>query len=319
MGLSQKIGRLKALFPIIGICIFVYILYDIGIEKIHNALAGINTFYFLIAVTLLAPRIVMSTYKWKMIAKERGIETGLLPLIKLNLIGLFYGTITPLWIGDYIRIPYLKEDTDEPFGKCTSTVLIDQSLEFAALFILALMGSIILISELPSLFLVLFSFFFIFIFIALFFKEKKRSKKFLKILYHICIPKKLRPFMANEFHSFYESMPSLKFLLVPLSIEIFSYLLFFLQLYILALSFPISIPFISFILIYPIASLISLIPVTVSGFGTREGTLIYLFSLYGIADETTVAISLGGYVVTMLIPSFIGGALSILRNKSKNV
>jgi hypothetical protein len=125
--------------------------------------------------------------------------------------------------------------------------------------------------------------------------------------------------MANEFHSFYESMPSLKFLVVPLFIEIFSYLLFFLQLYILALSFPISIPFISFILIYPIASLISLIPVTVSGFGTREGTLIYLFSLYGIADETTVAISLGGYVVTMLIPSFIGGALSFLRNKSKNV
>lgn len=319
MDISQKISRFKALFPIIGLGIFVYILYDIGIERIRDALGGINIFFFLISAALLAPRIVMSTYKWKMIARQQGIEASLLLLIKLNLIGLFYGTITPLWIGDYIRIPYLKEDTRESFGKCTSTVLIDQSLEFAALFILALMGSIILINEFPSLFLVLFSFFFVFIFLALFFKEKKRSKKFLKTLYRICIPKKLKPFMANEFHSFYESIPSLKFLFVPLLIEIFSYILFFLQLYILALSFPISIPFISFILIYPIASLISLIPVTISGFGTREGTLIYLFSLYGIADETTVAISLGGYVVTMLIPSFIGGTLSILRNRFKKV
>ncbi len=319
MAIPQKIAHLKSLLPLIGISIFIYIVHDIGVGKIHDALGGINFFFFFISLSLFIPRIVMSTYKWKMITRVQGIEVDLLPLIKLNVIGLFYGTITPLWIGDYIRIPYLKEETNESFGKCASTVLIDQALEFAALFILALMGSIILLERFPSLFLALFFFFIIFISIALFFKEKTRSKKILKILYRLCIPKKLKPFMANEFHSFYESMPSLRFLGIPFFIELFSYTLFFTQIYILALSFSITIPFLSFILIYPIASLISLIPVTISGFGTREGTLIHLFSLYGIASETTVAISLGGYIITTLIPSFIGGILSILRSKSKNV
>ena len=319
MAIVQKIARLKVLLPLIGIGIFIYIIHDIGVEKIGGALSNINPLYFFISLSIFLPRIIMSTYKWKMIADKQGIEVGLISLIKLNIIGLFYGTITPLWLGDYIRIPYLREETNEPFGKCASNVLIDQAIEFAALFILALIGSLILLNQFPSLFLILFSLFVIFISVAIFFKEKGRSKKILKIAYAIFIPKKLKPFMANEFHSFYESMPSLKFLVIPLFIELVSYTLFFTQIYILALSFSITIPFFSFIFIYPIASLISLIPVTVSGLGTREGALIHLFSLYGIAGETTVAISLGGYIITMLVPSFIGAILAVLKGKSKNV
>lgn len=314
----QKIARFKLLLPFIGIGIFIYIVHNIGIEKIVDALSNINPIYFFLSLSIFLPRIIMSTYKWRMIADKQGINVGLFSLIKLNLIGLFYGTITPLWLGDYIRIPYLKEETNEPFGKCASNVLIDQAFEFAALFILALIGSLILLNRFPTLFLVLFSFFIIFVAVAIFFKEKGRSKKILKIVYDVFVPKKLKPFMANEFHSFYESIPSLKFLIIPLFIELASYILFFAQIYILALSFSITIPFFSFIFIYPIASLISLIPITVSGLGTREGTLIHLFSLYGIASETTVAISLGGYIITMLIPSFIGGIFAILRGKSRN-
>ena len=124
--------------------------------------------------------------------------------------------------------------------------------------------------------------------------------------------------MAQEFHSFYGHIPSLKFLVFPLLLEIGSYLLFFTQLYILALSFPINIPYFSFILIYPIASLIGLIPITISGFGTREGTLIQLFTIYGISQDTTVAISLVGYIVTMLCPAIAGGILSLVRKKKQS-
>jgi uncharacterized protein (TIRG00374 family) len=121
--------------------------------------------------------------------------------------------------------------------------------------------------------------------------------------------------MAHEFHTFYEHMPSLKFLLYPLLIEMGSYVLFFTQIYILALSFTVDITYIDFILIYPIASLVSLIPITISGFGTREGTLIQLFSHYNIPSDTIVAISLTGYFVTILMPSFIGGILSLFYHQ----
>lgn len=122
--------------------------------------------------------------------------------------------------------------------------------------------------------------------------------------------------MANEFDAFYRDMPALKSLVIPLLLGLFSYVLYFIQIYIIALSFSVDIPFAVFILIYPVASLIGLIPITVSGLGTREAALIHIFSIYGIPSNITVAISLSGYVITMLIPSITGGILSIMRIKS---
>ncbi len=240
-------GHFKILLPIIGVGVFIYILYDIGISEITEAIGNINFWFFILSLVLFVPRIVLSTYKWKMITREQDITVGLGVLIKLNLIGIFYGTITPLWLGDYIRIPYLQEETGEQFGKCASSVIIDQVLELVSLFILALGGSLILIGPQPLIFPVFFIIFIVFTIFALFLKEKKRGEKFFSIFYRFCIPRTLKRFFSQEFHSFYDHMPTMKFLFLPLLLEIGSYLLFFTQIYILALSFPFAIPYLSFI------------------------------------------------------------------------
>ncbi len=304
------------LLPLIGIGIFIYIVNSIGIDKLSDTLGTINPMLFLLSFSIFVPRITISTYRWKMIASIQGISVSLPVLIKLNLIGLFYGTVTPLWLGDYIRIPYLGEESNESFGKCASNVVIDQIMEFSSLFILALIGSVILIDNFPSILIIFFSVFIIFFSLAIFLKKKERSKKVFGIIYRIFIPEKLKPFMENEFNAFYEDMPPLKSLVIPLLIGLSSYILFFIQIYILALSFSISIPPITFILIYPVASLIGLLPITVSGLGTREVILITIFSVYGISSGITVAISLGGYITTILVPSIIGGIFAVLRVKS---
>lgn len=320
MKIQLMYPHIKTLLPIIGIGVFIYIIYDIGIQNISEAISKINGLFFILSFLIFFPRIVISTYKWKIISTEQGINIGLISLLKFNIIGIFYGTVTPLWIGDYIRIPYLQEETGERFGKCASTVIIDQAVELAALFILALVGGLILIRRVPMVFLALFALFIIFIISAFFLKDKKRSRRFCLVIYRFFIPKKMKGLVEQEFHSFYSHIPPLKFLFFPLVLEIGSYILFFTQVFILTLSFSFSIPYTTFILIYPIASLISLFPISISGLGTREGALIHLFSLYGIPSDTTVAISLGGYIVTLLLPSCIGGMLSIaMRKKRKNL
>ena len=319
MKIQQMYPWIKTLLPIIGIGVFIYIIYDIGIHNINESISKINVVFFIISFMIFFPRIIISTYKWKIISTEQGINIGLTSLLKFNIIGIFYGTVTPLWIGDYIRIPYLQEETGEPFGKCASTVIIDQAVELVALFILALGGGLIIIRRLPMVFLALFALFIIFMIAAIFLKDKKRSRRFFLFIYRFFIPQKLKGLMEQEFHSFYSHIPPLKFLFFPLLLEIGSYILFFTQIFILTLSFPFNIPYTKFILIYPIASLISLIPIAVSGLGTREGTLIHLFALYGIPSDKIVAISLGGYIVTLLLPSFIGGILSISMHKKERI
>ena len=319
MATLDKIARLKTLLPFIGIAIFVYIVYDIGTDNLISAISNINPLLFIISLSIFLPRITISTYRWKMIAHMQGIDVDLPTLIKLNLIGLFYGTVTPLWLGDWIRIPYLKEESKAPFAKCASNIFIDQIMEFSSLFILAIAGSLILFSRFHSLFFVLLISFAIFTSLAVFLKDKRRGKKLFGIIYRAIMPKKFRPLMENELNVFYEDMPSLSSLFIPLLIGIFAYLLYFTQIYLVAISFSIDIPFTTFILVYPVASLIGLIPVTISGFGTREATLIRIFSIYGVPENVTVAISLAGYVITMLVPSIIGGVFSIMKVKSEKL
>lgn len=316
MAILERLARFKVMLPLIGIAIFIYIVSGIGTDKIVDAIVEIDPLLFLLSFSIFIPRITISTYRWKMIAHMQGIDVDLPALIKLNLIGLFYGTVTPLWLGDWIRIPYLREESGVPFGKCTSNIFIDQIMEFSSLFILAIAGSLLLFGRFHSLFFILLSFFAIFVSVAIFLKDKRRGKKLFNVVYRIIIPKKFRPFMENELNVFYEDMPSLKSLFVPLLIGIFAYILYFIQIYLIALSLSIGIPLITFILVYPVASLIGLIPITISGFGTREAALIRIFSIYGVPGSIAVAISLSGYVITMLIPAVIGGILSITRIRS---
>ncbi len=314
--MKWDIYKLKNFLPILGICIFIYIFYDIGIEKVISVLKNIPLLFLFLSILLSFPRILLSTYKWQIIAKRQGISVKYSSLIKFNFIGLFYGTITPLWLGDYIRIPYIKKESGKSLGTCASNVLIDQLIEFSALFILALAGSFVLFPKFPHLFLFFLLFFFIFLFVFLFFKEKKRSEKIFSLISKLLLPDRIKSLMANEFDAFYEDIPSTRSIFAPLFIEVISYIVFFSQIYLISYSLHLPIPYFDFILIYPIASLVGLIPITISGFGTREGTLILLLSLYGVEKNFALALSLAGYVITMLIPAFIGGVLSFLHKPS---
>jgi len=240
--MKSKLAYLKNFLPLIGLTLFAYIIWRAGIHNILKVLLKMNAFYLMLAFIIFIPRIFMSTYKWQMIAKKQGIDVKLIKMVKINLIGLFYGTITPLWIGDAIRIFYIKRASKASMGKCTSNFLMDMLIEFFSLFIFAIIGSILLIKFFPKIFTALLSAFLIILFIALLFKNKKIGKKIINLAYNFILPEKFREKGKNYSEEFYKDMPSIKFLLIPLLIEIISYSLFFFQIYIVSLALHIHAP-----------------------------------------------------------------------------
>lgn len=314
-----RLRRLKLLLPFIGIAIFVYLVYSIGIEEIAGALSNLDPMLFLTSLSLFVPRIVMSTYRWQLIARQQGISADLAGLIRINLIGLFYGTVTPLWVGDWIRMPYLREESNAPLGTCASNVIIDQLMEFVALFGLALAGSVLLLPRYPLLFGAFVGLLVVVVAVLIYFREKNRSLRLLRLASRILIPERFHEPVFRELHSFYGRLPRPSSLAIPFVLGFVSYVLYFVQIYLVALSFDIAIPLADFVFIYPVAVLIGLIPITISGFGTREGVLITLLGVYGVAREVAVAISLSGYIVTLLIPAIVGGIFSVTREASKQI
>jgi len=71
--------------------------------------------------------------------------------------------------------------------------------------------------------------------------------------------------------------------------------------YLLARSINIHISFFDISLIIALVWLITAIPISISGVGVRELSMIYLFSLYGIGTEPATALSIYIYIVTVIM------------------
>jgi uncharacterized membrane protein YbhN (UPF0104 family) len=64
-----------------------------------------------------------------------------------------------------------------------------------------------------------------------------------------------------------------------------------------------------------ITSSIAVIPISIYGLGTRDATLVALFSLYNIPPENSISFTLFWFTVFFVTPSIIGAFITILENK----
>jgi hypothetical protein len=231
-------------------------------------------------------------------------------LLKVWLISWYYSVITPGRVGSFIRIIYLRKKINVPFGKCFSNILLDRFLDIFALFTLAIIGSIFLINYFSSLFSTIFIVSTILASVFLFFTKKERSKRVLQIIYNI-LPTVLKKDAGQTFNSFYDELPLRRMLWDVYLLGIFNWILIYTQAFVIAKGFSINIPYFYFITIVPIATIIGLIPVTISGIGTREVALITLFSIFNIAPATVIAFSLTGYIVSNVLSALPGVFLTL--------
>ena len=75
----------------------------------------------------------------------------------------------------------------------------------------------------------------------------------------------------------------------------------FISKYLLARSLGIDVSFFSITLITAIVWLLISIPITISGAGVRELSMVYMFSLYGVDAEAATALSIYSYIIGLLL------------------
>jgi len=75
---------------------------------------------------------------------------------------------------------------------------------------------------------------------------------------------------------------------------------------ILAIGLGVDIPWYSYYIFIPLTVLISMIPVTISGFGVREGAMVYFFGLAGVSNHTAISLSFIWYG-SVMAANLVGG------------
>jgi glycosyltransferase 2 family protein len=305
----------KKLLPIIGIILFVYILWRFNIEKILSVFSAINLLYA--ALCLLGIPIIFFLFniQWQMILKRQCIYVSFIYSLKNLFIGYFYGFITPGGFGAYFSAVYLKNESKASLPKCISNIITFNTIDYITIFILGSIGGLFLLGQYPYLFILILILLFTVAFLFIFFLRQKTSKHLFKKLLKTQIFQFIQHYLKDPIESFYEDLPSFKSLLLPVLVSFFSWVVFYTELYLIAQLFNIHIPYITFIFMLAIVSSIAIIPVSIYGLGTRDATLVMMFSLYNIPPENSISFSLFWFTVFLITPSIIGAFITIFENK----
>lgn len=317
--MAQTILRkIKLVLPFIGLFILAYIFYSLDIEKIISAFLSINPMFLVYSLLLTIPLLLIRNMTWQIILKEQNITVGFFYSLKVYLIGVFYGSITPGFSGQLMRVPYLKEKTKEPYGKLFINTIIETFVHSFSLYAMMIIGALLVIGMIPELLPITLAVFFIFCFLAVYFTKKEWGEKFFKILIVYFIPKKLKIHLNAFVGSFYHDFPRFHMMILPYILGVITWIIVFSQEYLILMGLGLDIPYFMFLLLFPIANVAGFIPITFAGLGTRELTAILLFtSMFPVAEEQILVVSLVGLIVTDLLLAALGFVLSLSETRSK--
>ena len=312
--------QVKKFLPLIGIAIFVYIVYNLDIEKIIFVFLSINPIFIIFSLTLTIPRLIIRNTAWQIIQKEQKITISFFQSLKIFLIGYFYGSITPGYIGQLMRVPYMKEKTGAPYGKLFVNSLIETIIHTLSLYGMMLIGALLVMGVIPELLYISGIWVVLLAIILFYFVKRERGEKLFHLFIKYLIPKKLKNNLYRFVDAFYTDFPEIKKLILPLFLGIFTWIIIFSQEYIIILALGVDIPYLYFLLLFPIANVVGFIPITFAGLGTRELTAIFLFSnLFGVVEEEVFVFTLLGFVITDIFTGFIGFILSLTEAKKRNM
>lgn len=314
---KEKIKKLTKFIPVIGLFLFLYILFDIGIEKIIQAFSLIPWYYYVLALIVFLPKLFLAGIKWQYLNKKQEIHISFLTVIKLYLLGLFYGSVTPGAIGMHIRVYYLKKKSKASFEKCIANSLIEATLALIAGLFLGVIGSWLVLHSYPGVFPLITGFFIIYTLAFIFFMEHKRGKGFFSFIIRPFLPVAHKDDLKYIISRLYKDIPQLRDLFIPFIIELFMWIIAAAQVYALSLAFSLPLSLIEFILLSIVSVIIAnVIPLSIGGLGVREGTFVVLLSTYGVPFEIAFVLSLSGFLVKNLIPGLIGLIISLFERES---
>ncbi|MDO8628475.1 MAG: lysylphosphatidylglycerol synthase transmembrane domain-containing protein, partial [Nanoarchaeota archaeon] len=228
---------------------------------------------------------------------------------------LFYGSITPGKIGSFSKMFHLKEHTQKDLGACISSVTLERFLDLFMVASFALIGSVIALKYFTGIFIEFLILFLILIVILILSFNEKTREWLIWTVFKILIPKKFKDRTRGSFQAFKETLLSPKQIITPVILTIIAWAAIYTQSYCIALALHMNIPFLPFIFISSIATIITLIPITVGGIGTTEAAITVLFNrIFFIEPATALSMAIINRIVGLIV-TIIGGVLSMKDEK----
>lgn len=304
-----------------GIILLALIIGRIDIELVKDEILRSNYWLFIgaVGVTFFAWLINVVKWRWIILKTTTSSPISSWRLLALNFISYFYATALPggLLIGEIAKgYRLLKTETDK--AKLALSIILDRLTGFWGIMILGV-GALVwpatrVSSSLQWQLLLWLAVLLAGSLLPLIFFWKPALLRILlaipvlsdKIWYRAIIQK------IEDALLFYRG--NHKSLITVVVLAVVFQLVSSLSLFLLSLSLGLPISLLELIWVYAIVSTLLFVPITVAGFGIREGSFLYFFSLLGILPEKALGFAALVFAV-QLIFALIGFLVTVFSRK----
>jgi uncharacterized protein (TIRG00374 family) len=291
----------KGLLKFIGPIFFIYLIIRVVDPRTTaNILLEIQPSTAILSVFLFPLLIFTLTARWWMICRWLEMKVPFTKLFQIYYISWFLSAVPFVGVLPLAKIIYLKEE-GKPASKTAVSVTLDKLCDVLGQVFFSLFALIYF----PEIFLkdmhrwILFAAGCITLFAVLIFWSKIWTKvtEVLKRYTGKRI-QKIGENLENELSEIWSRF-DLNFVTKILSISVVLGLLRSLILYLLAISLNITVSFILIIACRALIGIINVIPVSISGLGTRDAILLFALPLAGVSKEAAIALGFLAFLWTI--------------------
>ena len=294
-----------------------WILHQSDLEAIWSSIREANFFLLFAAFLLFYLGYVIIAMRQKSLLAAQGIEVKIPFLLQSFAIGMFFSNLLPSTIGGDASRMYDVWRVAGSKSKAVSVILMDRFLGMFALVVFGVVAAILspeIQAAIPGIviYMGLILAAMLTVLWVVFGSGAALVEWFLKLrLGPLSFAQRLAEKLYSGFILFKGRGDVLiKGILWSLVLQFNVIFHFVIMTYALSIEIPVAAMFI----IVPIASILMLIPISINGIGLREAIFVFLFGIYGVATESSVAyawIALG----MILVQGVVGGLVFLMRRK----
>lgn len=274
-------------------------------EAIWSTVAGADLPPLALAVALVFVNLHLKVVRWDVLLRTRGIRYPLGRAWGAYLSSAYVGMLTPGRVGDVLRVQYLRRDRDVSYAEGLASVVMDRLCDLYVLVVFAAVGfvrfSSVLVGELAYIAWAIVAATVLGPLILLVpgVAEKLLSRAYQKLS---------RQADAGGFDRFLEALRANvgRALALTLPLTIAAFLVNYAQAWLAARALHLDLSFFDLMCLLSIASLLGLLPISISGVGVRELFFALAFPVLGLTAAAGVSFGLLIFVVINLVVILAG-------------
>ncbi|MBI2411860.1 MAG: flippase-like domain-containing protein [Deltaproteobacteria bacterium] len=290
----------------VSLAILYFLFRNIDLDAFLRTVLSVNPYAVVFVALLFIASQATSTYRWSIILKK-DMDISYLRLLSIYFVGMFFNNFLPTMVGgDLVKGYYLYKHTKKGDVSLAS-IFMDRYSGFSALMVItsiALIFGYPLIkgTGLPFFFVLLIGGFFCMSLIIWVGPLHKWAMDILAKVHFYGINKKI-----DTFYRVLMGYKSHKDILWKIFVcSVFVQVGVMVGYYFLGRGLGMDVPIAYFFLFIPLTTAVSMLPISLSGLGIREGAFVFLFTRVGATTEQALTLSLMWFVIQALV-SIVGG------------